>query len=109
MPDTPAEPITLVPITLVNVYACEPERQDELMRLLHGMTEAARALPGFRSARLHRGLNGRQVVNYAEWDSVEQWRAMVRHPSVQPWMGKVVALATFAPHLYAPAAVYTPS
>jgi heme-degrading monooxygenase HmoA len=101
MPDPAADPITLV-----NVYTCQPERQDELMRLLDGLTRAASSLPGFRSARLHRSLNGKQVVNYAEWDSVDHWRAMVRAPSVQPWMERVVALATFAPHVYGPAVVY---
>ena len=104
MPDATADPITLV-----NVYTCPPERQEELMRLLDALTRAASALPGFRSARLHRSLNGKHVVNYAEWDGVENWRAMVRHPSVQPWMDRVVALATFAPHVYGPAAVYDPS
>jgi quinol monooxygenase YgiN len=94
------------PITLVNVYSCPPERQDELMRLLDGLTRAASALPGFRFARLHRSLNGKQVVNYAEWESVDAWRAMVRDPAIQPWMDRVVALATFAPHVYGPAVVY---
>ena len=104
MTDAPAGPITLV-----NVYTCSAERQDELMRLLHGLTDAARALPGFRGARLHRSLNGKHAVNYAEWDSVDLWRAMVRHPSVQPWMDRVVALATFAPHVYGPGTVYEPA
>jgi len=94
---------------LINVYDCQPERQDELMRVLHELTEAARRLPGFRSARLHRSLNGKHVVNYAEWDSVEHWRAMVRHPDVQAQMGRVVALATFEPHIYAAAEPYEPA
>lgn len=96
------------PITLINLYSCAPERQAELMRLLEALTEAARRLPGFRSARLHRSVNGKHVVNYAEWDSVEHWRAMVRHPTVQASMERVVALATFQPHVYEPAEVYEP-
>ena len=97
------------PITLINVYTCQPERQDELMRVLRELTGDARRLPGFRSARLHRSLNGKHVVNYAEWESVEQWRAMVRHPSIQAHMARVVALATFQPHAYEPAEVYEPA
>ena len=97
------------PITLINVYTCQPERQDELMRVLRALTEDARRLPGFRSARLHRSLNGKHVVNYAEWDGVEQWRAMVRDPSVQAHMGRVVALATFQPHAYEPGELYEPA
>lgn len=101
-------PETTGPITLINVYNCMPDRQEELMLALGGMTEAARLLPGFRSARLHRSLNGRHVVNYAEWSDVAAWRAMVRHPSVQAHMGRIVSLATFEPHAYAPAEVYEP-
>lgn len=97
------------PITLINVYNCRPERQPELMLALEGLTHAARLLPGFLSARLHRSLNGKHVVNYAEWESVEHWRAMVRHPSVQNWMERVVALATFEPQVYAPAETYSPA
>jgi len=99
---------TAEPMTLINVYDCLPDRQEELLRVLHDLTEAARRLPGFRSARLHRSLNGKHVVNYAEWDSVEHWRAMVRHPTVQAQMGRVVALATFQPHVYAAGEVYLP-
>lgn len=97
------------PITLINLYRCEPERQGRLMAALEDFTEAARRRPGFISARLHRGVNGKQVVNYAEWESVEHWRAMVRHPAVQACMERVVALATFEPHVYQPAEVYGPA
>ena len=103
MPETPG------PITLINQFNCRPERQRELMLALEELTEVARRLPGFRSARLHRSLNGKHVVNYAEWESVERWRAMVRHPSVQACMERVVALATFEPHVYAPAESYSPA
>ena len=100
---------TTGPIVLVNLYNCRPERQAELMVALEALTEAARRLPGFRSARLHRSLNGKHVVNYAEWESVDHWRGMVRHASVQACMERVVALATFEPHVYAPAKTYGPA
>lgn len=101
-------PNTAGPITLVNVYSCQPERQDELMRTLRLLTEDARRLPGFRAARLHRSVNGKHVVNYAEWESTADWRAMVRHPAVQEHMARIVSLATFDPHIYEPAEVFEP-
>ena len=101
-------PETNGPITLINVYTCRPERQAELMQAVAALTESARRLPGFLSARLHRSLNGKHVVNYAEWSSVGDWRAMVRHPSVQAHMGLIVSLATFEPHAYTAAQVYAP-
>jgi quinol monooxygenase YgiN len=102
-------PETSGPITLINVYTCQPERQTELLETVQALTEAARRLPGFKSARLHRSLNGKHVVNYAEWSDVAAWRAMVRHPTVQAHMGRIVALATFEPHAYTAAKVYEPA
>jgi heme-degrading monooxygenase HmoA len=96
-------------ITLINTYNCQPERQAEVMEALRDLTKAAQRLPGFRSARLHRSVNGRHVVNYAEWDSVDAWRAMVRDPSVQPVMSRLVSLATFEPHTYQAAEIYGPA
>ncbi len=88
-------------VTLINVFTCAPERQDELVRLLQGLTdEVMRSLPGFLSASIHRGLDGKHVANYAQWESEASWKAMVRDPRVQARMAPVVAIATFQPHLY---------
>lgn len=91
-------------VVLINVFTIAPEKQDELLRLLQEMTdEVVRKLPGFRSAEFHRGLDGKTVANYARWESAEAWRAMVRHPEVLKRMDAVLRIATFQPHLYAPA------
>lgn len=53
-------------VTLINVFTVEPDRQQQLVDLLIHATETAmRHLPGFISANIHRGLDGRKVVNYA--------------------------------------------
>jgi hypothetical protein len=53
-------------VTLISIFTVAPERQDELVRLLQGMIdEVARTLPGFGSAVVHRGVDGKQVANYA--------------------------------------------
>ena len=41
-----------------------------LLELLTGLMRAQIALPGFVSATLHRGLNGKTVANHAVWRSV---------------------------------------
>ncbi len=47
------------PVTLINVFSCTPERQDQVVQLVQGMTdEVMRRLPGFVSARLYRILDG---------------------------------------------------
>ena len=97
-------------ITLINIFTVAPERQDELVALLQALTdEVTSTLPGFISASFHRGLNGRRVANYAQWETAEHWKAMVRHPEVQARMGPIIAMATFEPHLYAPVSTHGPS
>lgn len=91
-------------VILINVFTVEPEKQEELLRLLDEMTdEVTRHLPGFRSAESHKSLDGRRVANYARWDDQDSWRAMVRHPEILRRMEAVLRIATFQPHLYTPA------
>ena len=87
-------------VTLINIFTVAPERQDELVRLLQGMVEIMRTLPGFISADVHRSLDRKRVANHARWRSEEDWKAMVRHPAVQARMTPILAIATFQPHLY---------
>jgi heme-degrading monooxygenase HmoA len=93
------------PIVLINVFKCEAARQDELIEHLTALNQVQRGLPGFISATLHRGVNGRTVANYVVWAAAADWKAMTRHPDVVEGMRPVMALATFEPHLYAPGEV----
>lgn len=89
------------PLVLINVFTCEPDKQDMLVELLEAMTrDIMTTLPGFLSATLHKGIDGRHVANVAQWTSVEDWRAMTRHPRVVEAMRPIMAVATFQPHLY---------
>lgn len=91
-----------MPVVLINVLKCQPEKQEALLELLTGLMGIQRDLPGFVSATLHRGLNGRTVANHAVWRSVEDWRAMTRNPDVSAAMNPIMAIATFEPNLYEP-------
>lgn len=89
-----------VPVVLINVFKVQPDRQDDLIELLTAMTRAQVGLPGFVSATLHRGLNGKTVANHAVWRSVADWKAMTRNPAVAAAMSPIMAIATFEPYLY---------
>lgn len=89
-----------VPVVLINVFKVDPTRQDELLELLAALTRAQVGLPGFLSATLHRGLNGKTVANHAVWRSVADWKAMTRDPDVAAAMSPIMAIATFEPNLY---------
>lgn len=93
------------PVVLINVYRCEAERQGILMERLTELVRAQVDLPGFVSATLHRGLNGRVCAVHAVWRSQADWKAMARHPAINGAMEPILALATFEPHLYEPGEV----
>lgn len=93
------------PIVLINVFKCNAPHLDELMEHLAALVRIQTALPGFVSATLHRGLNGRVAANHAVWASAGTWKAMTRHPQVVAAMGPILAIATFEPHLYEPGEV----
>lgn len=93
------------PVVLINIFKCDARRQDELIEHLTALAQVQRALPGFVSGTLHRGLNGRVVANHAVWGSATDWKIMTRHPQVVAAMEPILALATFEPHLYEPGEV----
>jgi quinol monooxygenase YgiN len=88
--------------TLINVFTVDPDRAAELAALLHTATDdVMRHRPGFRSANIHLSTDGIRVVNYAQWDSAEAYRAMLEDPTTQQHMREAAALAiSFDPHLY---------
>ena len=58
-------------LTLINVFTVAPDKQQELVTLLIDATQQTmRRLPGFISANIHRSLDGKKVVNYAQWESM---------------------------------------
>ncbi|AYG93858.1 antibiotic biosynthesis monooxygenase [Brevundimonas naejangsanensis] len=93
------------PVVLINIFKCDARHQDALMEGLEDLVRTQTALPGFVSATLHRGLNGRVAANHAVWASADHWKAMTRHPKVVAAMGPILAIATFEPHLYEPGEV----
>ncbi|HEU5046231.1 MAG TPA: antibiotic biosynthesis monooxygenase family protein [Rickettsiales bacterium] len=53
-------------ITQINVFTVQPENQERLIELLKEAAHYVSDVPGWVSASLHRSLDGRQVVNYAQ-------------------------------------------
>ncbi|WP_328630753.1 antibiotic biosynthesis monooxygenase family protein [Streptomyces sp. NBC_00356] len=81
-------------ITLVNVFTVPPERQIELAEALDRATrDVFLAVPGFVSANLHISLDGRRVVNYAQWNSEQQYQEAMRRPDVREHIAEAAAIA----------------
>ncbi len=89
------------PVTLINVFTVDPEKQDELINLLARATEVSvRHAPGFISARLHRSFDGRKVTMYAQWQSRDAYQAMREDPAPRPYLERALSIATFDPGMY---------
>lgn len=88
-------------VTLVNTFTVEPDDQQKLVDLLVAATEETMtAVPGFVSANIHRSLDGERIVNYAQWESVEQFEAMLEDVDAAAHMDEARNLATNDAHLY---------
>lgn len=96
-------------LTLINVYEVEPEKQADLVRLLSEVTEALICRqPGFVSVCIHSSVDGRRVVNYAQWASKEDFEGFMKKPQTQEQLKRFAALAkTVSPGLYKVNAVHT--
>ena len=85
-------------MTLVNVFTVSPDKQAELADLLVRATdETMKHLPGFISASIHKSLDGKKVINYAQWRSKADFEALKDNPQAQPHMKAAAALASFEP------------
>jgi heme-degrading monooxygenase HmoA len=88
-------------VTLINVFTVEPADLNRLVDLLVEATDQLmRHLPGFISANIHRGLDGRHVANYAQWESREAFERMLGDPEARRHMDPIRQIATNEGYLY---------
>lgn len=88
-------------LTFINSFTVEPEKQQELLDLLARASEQTmRYLPGFRSARVYRGLDGTSVANYVEWRSVEDFERMLQQPGAQQHIAEIRKITRGNPQRY---------
>ncbi|MFD3314614.1 antibiotic biosynthesis monooxygenase family protein [Streptomyces sp. NPDC058694] len=81
--------------TLINVFTVSPDRQAELVDLLARATEETmKHQPGFICANFHASQDGERVVNYAQWESEEHYRAMLADPEARVHMDQAATIAT---------------
>lgn len=66
-------------VTQINVFTVDPDRQQPLIDHLADAARVAGEVPGWRSASLHRSLDGTRVVNYAQSDDIDAAQRVIRH------------------------------
>lgn len=88
--------------TLINVFNVTPEKHQELFNLLKEATEKVMSkIPGYISANLHISDDKKTVTNYAQWESLEHFQAMLKNEEGQVHMKKAASLAdSFTPVTY---------
>jgi heme-degrading monooxygenase HmoA len=88
-------------VTHITTAEAEEGKQDEFLAL---MTERARFMarqPGFISISLHRGLDGKHIVNYVQWASREQLLAAHHTPEFREKWSQVGNVSEeIEPNLY---------
>ncbi len=94
--------------TLINVFTVAPERQVELASLLTTVTEETmQHQAGFISANIHVSTDGESVINYAQWESEQHFRAMLANPVASEHMAQAAEIGlNFEPRLFTVASVH---
>jgi heme-degrading monooxygenase HmoA len=84
----------------INVFTVAPERQQQLVDSLIETIHAARTVPGWLSARLHRSYDGTRVVNYVQYESQEAAQAVLKHLAAGGYLKRNTQLGVVAPGQY---------
>ena len=94
------------PITLVNIFTVAPEDADHLIRAWENDAKWMKKQPGYISTQLHRAIGQSSMfMNYAIWDSVEDFRNAFNHPEFKETMAAYPSSAVASPHLFEKIAV----
>ena len=93
-------------VILINTFTVEPEEADRLQEAWASDAAFMKRQPGFISTQLHRGIGGSSVfVNYAVWESVEDFKRAFGNPEFQAKMQDYPSSAQASPHLVKKVAV----
>ena len=94
------------PVVLVNVFQVDEIDIPALLKAWKNDANWMKQQPGYISTQLHRGIAGSTVfMNYAIWDSVEDFRNAFQHPEFQAAMGEYPDSAVASPHLFSRVAI----
>jgi quinol monooxygenase YgiN len=95
------------PVTLINVFDVTPSKQQQLVDLLtDGTEQVMKHRPGFVSVNIHASNDGTRVVNYAQWRTLEDVKAVIADPEAQGYAKRAAELAEASPHVYSVVSVH---
>ena len=83
-------------ITAIVTFDCEPEQQAELAQKVRAyIKDFISQQDGLISSHLHLSMCGKRVVNYAQWQSMEHFKAFGEKAKSRP---ELPAMLAFKPH-----------
>jgi quinol monooxygenase YgiN len=88
-------------ITVIVIFAVEPERQQELIdTIVEFLETAVKHQLGFVSASIHKSLDGVRVMNYAQWKSQEDYEAFANNSEIRSQGAKLSNFHLLDSHIY---------
>lgn len=87
-------------LTVIIIFAVEPARQQELIDTIIEFLEVVKQQPGFVSSSIHKSIDGVRVMNYAQWQSRQDYEAFINNAQVQANGKKLSQFQIHESHLY---------
>src|SRR5579859_6162028 len=85
-------------VVLINKFSVAEADADRLLEAWREDAARFKAQPGFISTQLHRGIAGSNVfLNYAVWESVEDFRRAFEQRAIREALGQYPASAVASP------------
>jgi quinol monooxygenase YgiN len=88
-------------IIVVNVFNVSEGQADKLIALaVEGTENVISKADGFVSSSFHKSLDGKNVVNYAQWKTIDNLQQSMRQPGIQTMMQEMSKIAIASPGIY---------
>lgn len=87
-------------ITVIIIFAVEPERQQELIDTILEFLEVVKHQPGFVSSSIHRSIDGVRVMNYAQWKNQSDYQAFINNSEMRQQGVKLSQFQIHEGHVY---------
>ena len=88
-------------VVLLNVFTVDPKDEDALLESWAHDAAFMKEQPGYISTQMHKAVGGSSTyLNYAMWESIEQFRSAFTNPEFQQRIGRYPDSATVSPHLF---------
>jgi len=88
-------------VTVINLFPVEPKNQlrliDSLKELSNNFVEKQ---PDFISANVHKSVDGKRVISYAQWKTKEDYQSIYTNVEAIPYLDKIKSISKFNWNIY---------